>query len=59
MGTKRSYALVARKDGGVFDVKVAEPGREPRVLNTFNREADAWEWIHEQQCVEQFVRRMD
>jgi hypothetical protein len=58
----KHYVVVARKGGRVFDrvfdVQVIEPGRGPRVLNTFNREADAWQWINEQQFVERFARRM-
>jgi hypothetical protein len=30
---------------------------EPRIVNTFNSEADAWNWINEQKQVNKFERR--
>jgi len=56
MMAKRSYALIPRKDGSVYDVELIEPGAAPRVVNTFNRECDAWEWLDEQRHVDRFMR---
>jgi hypothetical protein len=56
--SKRSYALISRRDGRAYDVEMIEPGAVPRVVNTFNREADAWDWINEQRYVDRFMRRM-
>ena len=58
MTSKRSYALIVRKDGRAYDVEMVEPGAIPRVVNTFIREADAWDWINEQRYLDRFVRRM-
>jgi hypothetical protein len=58
MTCKRSYALVVRKEGRAYDVEMVEPGAVPRVVNTFNREADAWDWINEQRYIDRFMRRI-
>jgi len=53
---KCSYRIIPRKDGHTCDVEMTEPGCEPRIINTFNREPDAWEWLTEQQHVEKILR---
>ena len=58
MTTKRTYRLIPRKDGSAYDVEVTEPGSASRIVNTFNAEAEAWEWINEQRHVERYVRRI-
>ena len=58
MTAKRSYRMLPRKDRSAFDVEVAELGCLPRVVNTFNSEAAAWEWLTEQQDIDRFAGRM-
>jgi hypothetical protein len=58
MTAKRSYTLIRRKDGSAYDVELIEPGAVPRIVNTFNTEADAWEWLNEQRHVDRFMRRI-
>jgi hypothetical protein len=58
MTAKRTYRMLPRKDGSAFDVEVTELGCLPRVVNTFNNEAAAWEWLTEQQHIDRFAGRM-
>jgi hypothetical protein len=58
MTAKRTYRIIPRKGGSVYDVEMTEPGSVPRVVNTFNSEAAAWEWLNEQRHVDRFARRM-
>jgi hypothetical protein len=39
-------------------VQVAEDGGRLRVVDTFNCEADAWEWVTEQEHVSEICARM-
>jgi hypothetical protein len=58
MTAKRTYCVVSRKHGRAYDVEMTEPGSAPRIVNTFNSEADAWDWLNEQRHVDRFARRM-
>jgi hypothetical protein len=58
MTAKRTYRLVPRKDGSAYDVETTEPGSVPRIVNTFNSEAEAWDWLNEQRHVDRCVRRL-
>jgi len=40
-----TYRVLPRKDSPTCDVQVTEDGGKSRVVNTFNREADAWQWV--------------
>jgi hypothetical protein len=55
---KRCYRIIPKKYGPAVDVEMTEPGSAPRVVNTFNREAEAWEWINEQEQVDKFAERL-
>ena len=44
---KTTYRVLIRKDGETSDVEMTEPGAQPRIVNTFNSEAEAWEWVWE------------
>ena len=51
--TKRSYRIIPQKHGRAFDVEMTEsPGATPCIVNTFNNEADAWQWLNEQEQAE-------
>jgi len=56
---KPTYRVVARKHGAAFDVEMTEPGAAPRIVNTFNTESDAWQWLYEQRAVDRIARRLD
>jgi hypothetical protein len=58
MTAKRTYRIIPRKAGGAYDVEMTESGSAPRIVNTFNSEAEAWEWLNEQRHVDRFARRM-
>jgi hypothetical protein len=60
---KTSYRVVIRWDGQTSDVEMTEPGTQPRIVNTFYSEAEAWEWIwewvNEQMDVAKFAARYE
>jgi len=56
--TKCTYRIIPRKHGPACDVEMTKPGDAPCIVNTFNSEAEAWEWVDEQQQVERFARRL-
>ena len=58
MVAKRTYRIIPRKGGRAYDVEMTEPGSAPCIVNTFNSEAAAWEWLNEQRHVDRFARRM-
>ena len=37
------------------DVEMTEPGGEPRIVNTFNTEAEAWDWINEKRRIDKLT----
>jgi hypothetical protein len=53
-----TYRALLRKDSLTCDVHAAEDGRT-RVVNTFNSEADAWEWVTEQEQVREICERLE
>ena len=55
---KPIYRIVSRNEGGVFDVEMTTPGSPPRIVNCFNREEDAWQWVEQQRQVDRFARRL-
>jgi hypothetical protein len=46
-----TYRIIARKNGRAFDVEMTAPNSPPRIVNCFNKEADAWQWVEEQRLV--------
>jgi hypothetical protein len=55
---KHIYRIVSRQHGRAFDVEMTEPGAPPRIVNTFNKEADAWQWLNAQEQIETFAERL-
>jgi hypothetical protein len=55
---KTTYRIIPRKKGKACDVEMTEPGAAPRIVNTFNSEAEAWEWVNEQRLAEKFSARL-
>jgi hypothetical protein len=39
------------------DVEMTVPGGEPRIVNTFNTEAEAWDWISEKRRIDKLTAR--
>ena len=54
----RNNRVLPRKDSPTCDVQVTEDGGRSRVVNTFNREADAWQWVVEQEHVGEICARI-
>jgi hypothetical protein len=52
-----TYRVLPRKDSLTCDVHATEDGRT-RVVNTFNSEADAWEWVTEQEQAREICERL-
>jgi hypothetical protein len=56
---KPSYRIIPQKHGRAFDVEMTEsPGATPCIVNTFNNECDAWQWLNEQEQAERFAERL-
>jgi hypothetical protein len=55
---KPTYRIVPRNEGRVFDVEMTAPRSPPRIVNSFNREEDAWQWVEQQRQVDRFARRL-
>jgi len=55
--TKTTYRVLHHKNQRTCDVEMTEPGATPRILNTFNTEPEAWDWISEQKHVAEFAAR--
>jgi hypothetical protein len=55
--TKITYRVLHHKNRRSCDVEMTEPGGTPRIVNTFNTEPDAWDWIGEQEHVANFATR--
>jgi hypothetical protein len=45
---KPTYRVIPRKNGRAFDVEMTAPNSPPRIVNCFNKEADAWQWLDQQ-----------
>jgi len=54
---KIKYRLLVRKDGRTCDVEMSHGHDQPRIVNTFNSEAEAWEWVNEQKQINKFAYR--
>ena len=52
-----TYRVLPRKDSPTCDVHATEHGKT-RVVNTFNSEADAWEWVTEQEQAREICERL-
>jgi hypothetical protein len=52
-----TYRIIPHRHDPACDVEMTAPGAKPRVVNTFNDEADAWEWLNEQNHVADFAAR--
>jgi hypothetical protein len=52
------YRVLPRKDSPTCDVHATEDGKT-RVVNTFNSEADAWEWVTEQEQARAICERLE
>jgi hypothetical protein len=48
---KPTYRVIPRKSGHAVDVEMTAPNSPPRIVNCFNKEADAWQWLEEQRLV--------
>ena len=55
---KPTYRIVPRNEGRFFDIEMTAPGSPPRIVNCFNREEDAWQWVDQQRQVDRFARRL-
>ena len=55
---KTIYRVIPHKGGRAFQVEMTAPDSSPRVVNCFNTEAEAWEWLDEQRHCERFTRRL-
>ena len=53
-----TYRIIPRKKGTACNVEMTEPGSPPRIVNTFNSEAEAWEWVNEQRLAAKFSARV-
>jgi hypothetical protein len=53
-----TYRVVPRKDSPVCDVHAIDEGGELRLVNTFNCEADAWQWVTEQEQASEICARL-
>jgi hypothetical protein len=56
--SKPTYRVVPQKGERAFDVEMTEPGSPPRIVNTFNTESDAWQWLYSQRQVDKIARRL-
>lgn len=54
---KITYRVLRRKNQRTCDVEMTEPGATPRIVNTFNTEPEARDWISEQEHVAEFAAR--
>jgi len=54
-----TYTVTPRKDSPICDVHAREEGGKPRLINTFNREPDAWQWVTEQEQAQAMCERME
>jgi hypothetical protein len=56
---KPTYRVIPRKDGHAFDIEMTAPNSPPRIVNCFNKESEAWQWMDQQLEVESFARRQN
>jgi hypothetical protein len=52
------YRIIAQAASG-FDVEASETGNAPRALCSFNIEAEAWQWVAEQERVTELTERRE
>jgi hypothetical protein len=49
------YRVLRRKRGRACDVEMKEADAAPRIVIAFDTEAEAWDWVGEQQTVNKFA----
>jgi hypothetical protein len=54
---KPTFRVVLQKRGLACDVEMTEAGAKPRIINTFNTEAEAWDWLNEKVRIDKLVAR--
>ena len=54
---KPTYRVISRNYGRAFDVEMTAPNSPPHIVNCFNKEADAWQWLYQQLEVDRPARR--
>ena len=54
---KKTYRIVPHKKGPACDVEMTEPGAKPRIIDTFNTEAEAWECLNEKARIDKLTAR--
>lgn len=54
---KPNYRVVPQKRGLACDVEMTEAGAKPRIINTFNTEAEAWDWLNEKTHIDKLAAR--
>jgi len=54
---KIAYRVLIRKNERTCDVEMRHGRNKPRIVNTFNSEAEAWGWINEQKQINKFAYR--
>jgi hypothetical protein len=54
---KPTYRVIPRNSGHAFDVEMTAPNSPPRIVNSFIKEADAWQWLYQQLEVDRPARR--
>ena len=50
--SSRRYRVLSRKKGKACDVEMTEADAEPHIVIAFDTEAEAWDWVNEQQTVD-------
>ena len=53
-----TYRVLPRTDSPTCDVQVVEEGGKSRLVHPFNCEADAWEWVTDQEHVSEICARI-
>lgn len=54
---KPNYRVVPQRRGLACDVEMTEAGAKPRIINTFNAEAEAWDWLNEKMRIDKLGTR--
>ena len=54
---KPIYRIVPQKRVPACDVEMTEAGAKPRIINTVNTEAEAWDWLNEKVRIDKLAAR--
>jgi hypothetical protein len=54
---KTTYRVVPQKRGPACDVEMTEAGAKPRIIDTFNTEAEAWDCLNEKERIGKLAAR--